>query len=310
MGMTFAEVAQLWLLDVEATCKPRTKHTYAIAVSKILRMIPALRERWITRADLLCFRAARLKVSAFTANKDVRALRRCINWSKLLDTPPPAVQLAQLLLKEPRSPDRTLQPAQIEKLFAEAAFDVPVLAVLRVCFGTGLRLGEATSLQWQNIDFGRGTVSVSPKANWTAKTTASYRIVKAPALVAWLARYQRTLRFKGPEDPVCQMDLLRGKPWTACIYPRMRVVFKRAGISGRQKTHALRHTLATELAEGGVPVHLTQAMLGHATSNMTLDIYTHVRPLAMESAGDLLEKLRADRYGELFSSTPEPDKKI
>ncbi len=304
--MTFAAVVQLWLLDVKATCSPRTYDTYEIGVSKILECIPELQDRWITRADILRFRDVRSqKVSNFTVNRDIRAVRRCINWSQLLDDSPPPVKLRALLLPEPPSGDRTLSPAQIEKLFAEAAWDAPVLVVLRICFATGFRLGETLALRWKDVDLVRGTLTVSVQERWTAKTKASYRTVHAKELVAWLASYQQTLRFKGPDDLVCQMDLIRGKKWTDRIYARMRKVFDRAGIMGTQKTHALRHTLCTDLAEAGAPAHTAQRMLGHASPQMTQGVYTHVRHEAMERTGELIEEWRAVRYKSFASRKEE-----
>jgi integrase len=40
----------------------------------------------------------------------------------------------------------------------------------------------------------------------------------------------------------------------------------------------MRHTVATLMLQGGVPVHEVAARLGHAKASMTLDTYAHAQP--------------------------------
>src|SRR4029077_11141648 len=139
-----------------------------------------------------------------------------------------------------------------------AAFDVPIQVILRICHSTGLRIGEVLALEWSDVDFERCTVRVVHKpGRFEAKTPKGYRQVRAPSLVRWLDEYRRTLRFRRPTDPVCQRDPVRGAAWgrnSSRVHKRLKRVYERAGVLGKRPTHSLRHTLATDLAEAGVPV--------------------------------------------------------
>ncbi len=55
----------------------------------------------------------------------------------------------------------------------------------------------------------------------------------------------------------------------------MNILAKRAGIGKRVSAHALRHTCATHLIEGGAPITAVKEILGHATLRST-EIYLHV----------------------------------
>jgi len=74
-----------------------------------------------------------------------------------------------------------------------------------------------------------------------------------------------------------------------------RPTLKKAGLP-RIRFHDLRHTCASLLLQAGVPVTVVSKMLGHASAKMTLDVYAHVMPEALDEAADTMEAvlLRAD----------------
>ena len=290
---TFAEIADAWLADVRLLRQPKTVQSYEIALAKFYAAVPAAKKRFITRADIVAFRNARAaKVSSHSANCDVKAIKACLAWAWTNELPHPQVPLRRLLLPVPPRKDETLSAKQIAKLFEAAALDSPVLVILKVCHGTGMRLGEALNLIWSDVDFEAGSITVSAKPWWTPKTPAALRTVFAPQLVEWLATYRTTLRRRGDENRVCQQQWHSGKSWTHRVHARLRAVYDRAGIVGKKPTHAFRHTLATELAEAGVPVHVAQKHLGHASPVVTLGIYSHARKGALQDAGAALEAHR------------------
>jgi integrase len=64
----------------------------------------------------------------------------------------------------------------------------------------------------------------------------------------------------------------------------------RAGLRD-QRFHDLRHTAATLMLRDGLPVHEVSAVLGHAQTSTTLNVYSHVLPGVNERAAATMERL-------------------
>jgi len=60
--------------------------------------------------------------------------------------------------------------------------------------------------------------------------------------------------------------------------------------------HDLRHTATTLMASEGIPVHLIQAVLGHANSRTTMDIYTHVLSTDLDVVRDRMDAAFSRRH--------------
>ncbi len=290
---TFADIAAEWLEDVRRTRRPKTHESYCIAIAKLYEVVPEARERYITRQDLIKFRDKRADdTSVLSANRDMKSLKACLNWAWVNELPHPQVPLKRLLLPPPPRKDETLTPDQVALVFEAAQFDVPALVVLKICHATGMRLGEVLNLTWSDVDVAEGCISVTAKPWWQPKTQAALRTVYAQELVRWLDQYRSELRFKGPKDRVCQMDTRRGKPWTKRVHSRLRAVYDRAEIRGKKPSHALRHTVASDLVQSGAPIHVAQKQLGHASASVTLGIYAHAQRKGLAEAGRALEDYR------------------
>ena len=293
---SFSNIATLWLNDVKRTRRFKTVQSYEIALRKFKECVPEVKTRFVTRADLMKFRDWRADTtSVLSANRDLKALKACLNWSWVNELPHPSVQLKRLLFAPPPRKDETLTPGEVERVMAAAEFDVPVRVILRICHATGLRLGEVLNLTWADVDFDGGSVNVTAKSWWQPKTQAALRAVYAPDLVEWLRRYRETLRHGSGEDRVAQMDERDGKPWTSRVHERLRAVYDRAGVSGKKPTHSLRHTMASDLVQSGAPIHVAQKHLGHASASVTLGIYAHAHRAGLEQAGRALEEFRRKR---------------
>ncbi len=105
-----------------------------------------------------------------SANRDLKALRACLNWAWVNELPHPTVQLKRLRLVPPPRKDETLTPGEVERVMATAEFDVPIRVVLRICHATGMRLGEVLNLTGSDVDFEGGSISVTAKPSWRPKT--------------------------------------------------------------------------------------------------------------------------------------------
>ena len=153
------------------------------------------------------------------------------------------------------------------------------LFLLDLC--TGLRRGELLALQWDDLDFKTGTLTVNKQVYEVKgrlqvsipKTRASIRrLVLPPGVVEVLRQYRETVdsRWMFPSPVKEDMPMTPG-----AVRRRLQIILERAGCK-RIRFHDLRHTFATLSLENGMDVKTLSAMLGHVSAATTLDIYTHV----------------------------------
>ena len=69
-----------------------------------------------------------------------------------------------------------------------------------------------------------------------------------------------------------------------------KALLGRAGLRD-QRFHDLRHAAATLMLRDGLPVHEVSAILGHAQTSTTLNVYSHVLPGANTRAAAAMERL-------------------
>lgn len=152
-------------------------------------------------------------------------------------------------------------------------------AVLELLYGSGLRVAEVCGLLRSEVDLAGGTVRVLGKrSNWRqVPITPS----AAEALAAWLERGRCELEIADSPDDVVFLNL-RGR----ALGPRdCRRILDRRAVEPTHP-HALRHTFATHLLDGGADLRVVQELLGHSDLQTT-QRYTHV------SAGRLRAVLAA-----------------
>jgi integrase/recombinase XerC len=139
-------------------------------------------------------------------------------------------------------------------------------AVLEVLYGSGLRVSELCSLTSSSLDLDRGAATVWGKGAKERRVPLSQPAIDA--LRAWLP-------LRGDVISVDGGDVLfgneRGKP----ITPRdvRRIVDRRSPVPTHP--HALRHSFATHLLDGGADLRAVQELLGHSDV-ATTQRYTHV----------------------------------
>jgi integrase len=69
--------------------------------------------------------------------------------------------------------------------------------------------------------------------------------------------------------------------------------------------HDLRHTNATQLFQGRIPVKAVAERLGHSTATLTLNTYAHVLPGMRSDAARVMEALLSDEQEEKKGATRE-----
>jgi integrase/recombinase XerC len=163
---------------------------------------------------------------------------------------------------------RVLSGGEIEVLLnrpGDSAVDQRDRAVLELLYAAGLRVSELCGLDRRGVDLGQRTVTVLGKGGKERRVPIHDRA--AAALKEWL----ETGRAEMPGPPEAVFVNRRG----ARLGPRdvRRILDKLA--ASPTHPHALRHTFATHLLDGGADLRVVQELLGH-TSLATTQIYTHV----------------------------------
>jgi integrase/recombinase XerC len=142
------------------------------------------------------------------------------------------------------------------------------VAVVELLYGSGLRVGELCALRPGDIDVRRRIVVVWGKGSKQRQVPMTPP--SAEAIAAWLANGRATLVADDSPGDVVFLNR-RGRR----LSPRdvRRILDRRA--SAPTHPHALRHTFATHLLDGGADLRAVQELLGHADL-ATTQLYTHV----------------------------------
>ncbi|PRB18947.1 tyrosine recombinase XerC [Microbacterium sp. MYb62] len=147
-------------------------------------------------------------------------------------------------------------------------------AILELLYGSGVRVSELCGLDIDDLDLDRGTARVLGKG--AKERVVPYGAPARDALVAYLHRGRPVLVARARTFTPAVVLGSRG----ARIGPRTvyELVARVLGpIVGAETIgpHALRHTAATHLLDGGADLRAVQEILGHASLGTT-QIYTHV----------------------------------
>lgn len=145
--------------------------------------------------------------------------------------------------------------------------------IVSLLYGTGIRRAELIALQRQSVDEGRQTLRVRGKGDKMRE------IPLTPSLCEEISLYLQSVDSlkcadQSPEAPLLQT------PRGARLYPvyvdrAVKAALGQVGsISGRKSPHVLRHTLATELLDGGADLNSIKELLGHSSLAAT-QVYTH-----------------------------------
>lgn len=200
---------------------------------------------------------------------------------------------------------RALSPEQVRDLVSQLDPTDDHDCAFLLAIAMGMRRGEICGLSWGDVDFEQGIVDVSHSYDELnnlkeTKTKAGMRLLPLPDSIAralrthkeaQLARFERINSSRKKEEKKLHQDNdtpviadAKGehvKPYNLSHWwNRERGGFGLEGYS----LHELRHSYLSLLAFNGVHPKVMQALAGHASSKITMDIYTHVNMDAKRSA--------------------------
>lgn len=178
--------------------------------------------------------------------------------------------------------------------------------MLTLALATGMRLGEVTSLRWDEVDRSAGMLHVSEETK-----TGSRMIPLNSTALKVLDEQVRHVRspyvFTTGTGANFDTEERRNQITKTTIS-----VMKSAGIE-RASFHTLRHTAASLMVQAGVPLYEVQKILGHSTASMT-ERYAHLAPQHLRGAIDALDRAlmsseTVDTQVDTYLSTASATKK-
>ena len=231
-----------------------------------------------------------------------RALQQAVEVNYIMFNPSNACKL-------PRVEKKEIQPLNEEQIkqFLEAIDGHKFEKVYKVALFTGMREGEVLGLQWSNIDFENGTITISKQLQKEKKKDAKYYlaslkndktriIIPAPFVMRVLKerREEQILqRFKMGEIWDNEFNLVfTNETGRHLAHGTVYNCFKRivASIGAPElRFHDLRHSYAVAAIQSGDDIKTVQGNLGHATASFTLDVYGHVSEQMKKQSSERME---------------------
>lgn len=147
-------------------------------------------------------------------------------------------------------------------------------AVLELLYAAGIRVSELCGLDVDDIDLDRGTARVLGKG--AKERVVPFGAPARDAVGAYLTRGRPSLSARAERTPSALFLGVRGgRMGPRTVYALVAEALAPVIGADTVGPHALRHTAATHLLDGGADLRAVQEILGHASLGTT-QIYTHV----------------------------------
>lgn len=176
-----------------------------------------------------------------------------------------------------------LKPGEVAELLTRLPASTPLQlrdrAMFELSYSAGLRSEELVNLDLKSLDPDAEEVRVEGKGGRTRVVPVGEPAWRA--LRAYLERGRPAL--DDGEDPALFLSKRGLRLSTSDVRRRLRVALRRAAVQSGASPHALRHSFATHLLEGGADLRAIQELLGHASISTT-QAYTRVESKRLKSA--------------------------
>ena len=234
-------------------------------------------------------------------------LHKAVYWQLIVANPAERVQPPKARKPKRRSYDDEQTKILLENLELLSSEDTKYKVAIILTVFTGVRLGELMGLEWQDVDFKNGIISINRSSQYLSdmgvftkvpKTESSIREIAIPEFIISLLEeyklwYEEQKSVYGElwtnsDRLFVQAD---GKPMHPSTISKWFV--KYVGQIGLPviNFHGLRHTNASLLVAQNIDIAVISARLGHAQISTTLDFYVHPLLSHNRKAGYALENL-------------------
>jgi len=194
------------------------------------------------------------------------------NPADLLASPKRPQRLPTVLKREEAA-------ALLDRISATTPLELRDRAMFEVAYGCGLRAEELVTLELACVNFDGEEIRVEGKGRKTRVLPVGEKALAAVA--AYLERARPALADQRSATILFLSKTGRGLS-TSDVRRRLAGWARRAGVAGHVHPHALRHSFATHLLDGGADLRAIQELLGHASISTT-QIYTRVESTRLRS---------------------------
>jgi len=201
---------------------------------------------------------------------------------------------------------KVLTQTEIVRLLNQA-YDEGYYEMFLLELTTGMRRGEILGLKWRDLNLETGELNIkrqlTTKGISVPKTKSSIRTVLLPPdMLDLLREMKKTAKY----DWIFPSPVKEGEPRNpTAITKRFRIMLERAHCK-HVRFHDLRHTFATMALENGMDVKTLSAMIGHVSSETTLNIYSHVTDTMRAQAAVKIDREIGGTNAEMPEAKDEP----
>lgn len=276
--IVFEDFAERFLQWYETQNSPRTYQDYRNLFNATI--VPYFKGRQmheIHAEAIEQYKTSRVEsISPATINKELTALRHVFNkamqWGYLLASPMASVERMKVSQKKVRF----LTVEEIDLVLSVAS---PMIGqIILTAIHTGLRRSELFRLEWSDVDFDRGVITVTGKGK---EHTKNYRDREVPMTFA--LRECLLAKKRNGQWVFCHGD---GSRFLEGVKNSIEAIVRKTGIP-RFTMHDLRHTFASHLVMDGVDLPTVKMLMGHQNIATTM-IYAHLAPDHLRGAVERL----------------------
>lgn len=299
--MKYIDWLNSWLEHyIRPSVRDRTYERYAYIIEQHIRPIGGIGlndlsllvlQRFITGLLSAGNRRTGKGLSANSVNTVISVIRNSLKTAHLLGL------TAEYTADKLKRPKRKEKPVDCFTLAEQKKIEQAVIMGKKdklygiiLCLYSGLRIGELIALEWHDIDFTKGILTVSKSCHDgkngliidEPKTANSRRVIPLPKQ---LLPMLKGIKKKSDSPFVVSSN---GKAVSVRSYQRsFELLLKRLNIA-HKGFHSLRHTFATRAIECGMDVKTLSEILGHKNPTVTLNRYAHS---LMEHKAEMMNRL-------------------
>jgi integrase len=228
-----------------------------------------------------------------------RALAQAVRWEWIWLNPASNASPPRYVPAEICPPSA----GEVAELIAQASTTHPALGLFFLLGATtGARRGELLALRWRDIDLEVGSIAFQrsliegpdgPLLGPTKTTRTHCVALDGSSIAALVSELERVVELNAEMAHIDRFIFSHksdgSTPWLPNWVTKAFIRCRSKANLPHFRLHDLRHFMATEMLDGGVPIAVVSNRLAHARASTTLNVYAHAVPGGDRAAAQLLE---------------------